>query len=563
MRKQDNTPSIAIIGSGVGGLLAAISLQVKLGFYNYTIYELAGELGGTWQQNTYPGCACDVPAHWYSLSFDPNPDWSCVYVAYKEIHQYWKRLASKYDLVRHIQYRTEVISAVWDEEKQFYRLQLRNTETQEIREEIANIVISATGAFNHPKWPNIPGRESFQGASIHAKMWDHSVDFNGKRVALIGNGCAGSQIFPALATNPSTHVINFCRSKSWYIPRPQKQVYDWVKWSFRNIPLTLKAFRYFLAGTYDVTSHNWKVGPITNYLRRSFEKVSIEHINTTAPEKYRKTLIPDYPIGCKRIVFDPGYVEALNQENVEIEFDPITEIVSDGIVTKSGKKYDVDIICYATGFDVEGSYRLNVKGINGQSMQEYFESEGGASGYMGTTAPGFPNWITLFGPNLASGHASVICVEEIQMNYAMQFIKPIIQGKAKSFVPKLDTTRAWNDWVQSCLKGYIWTSCTSWYRSAGTGKVVAVWPGSLVHLWWSFRHPVWANFNTVGGEKWLRNQKIIEFIKTSLQVGVVGAGVGLFIASRAGMRTDIQSISHSVAVAALSGYHKAASAFVV
>ncbi|KAG8725511.1 hypothetical protein FRC09_013750 [Ceratobasidium sp. 395] len=563
MANEKQAVNVAIIGSGVGGLLAAISLQTKLGFYNYTIYELAEDLGGTWQQNTYPGCACDVPAHWYSLSFDPNPDWSHIFAPYDEIHAYWKKLAKKHNLESRIQYRTEVVSAVWDEESQRYTLRLRNTETQETREEPANVVISATGAFNHPKWPDVPGRESFEGISIHAKMWDHGVDFTGKRVALIGNGCAGSQILPALLANKTTHITNFCRSKSWYLPRPQKKVPEWLKWTFRNVPLTLKAFRFLLAGLYDTSAHNWKIGPITNYLRGSVEKASIEHIKATAPVRYQESLIPDYPIGCKRIVIDPGYVEALNRENVELEWDHIVEIVSDGVITKSGKKYEVDIICYATGFDVEGSYKLNVQGVNGQTMQEYFKSEGGPSGYMGTTAPGFPNWITLFGPNLASGHGSVISVEEIQMNYAIQFLKPIVQGKVKSFVPRLNATRAWNDWVQSCLKNYIWTSCNSWYRSAGAGRVIAPWPGSLTHLWWSFRNPVWSDYETVGGEKWLRRRRHFDIVKLlGLQLGIASIGLAVYMAPGTGGGAKVQATLGSIVPSVLSGFRNVADGLV-
>lgn len=553
MSKTKESTNIAIIGAGIGGLTAAITLQDKLGLYDYTVFDLASDIGGTWRQNSYPGCACDVPAHWYSLSTDPNPNWTHVFAPRQEIFTYWKGLAKKHNLGPRIKFNTEFVSAVWNENEQNYTLNLRDVKTQELRQVTAKVVISAVGVFHHPRWPDIPGRELFQGDTLHAQMWDHSVNLSGKRVALIGNGCAGSQILPVISEDSSTTVINFCRTPSWYAPRPQAQVPEWLRWTFQRVPFALRAFRYLIAGGTEVAYFHFKRGPISDYFRARLEKALINYMKRTAPEKYHERLTPNYPLGCKRVVADPDYLISLNRPNVDLEWDPIAEITSNGIKTKSGKENQFDVICFATGFDIEGSLALDVKGINGQSLQEYYDLEGGPTGYMGTTIPGFPNWITLFGPNTATGHASVIYGEELQVNYALKLLKPVIQGKISSFVPRNESTRAWNIWLQSGLKHHVWPSCFSWYRAAGPdGKIIALWPGSNTHMWWWFRKPTWKHFEMVGGEGWLIRQRILEVLGITFQIGVLAAGVGALTLMKMGKWEDFVEMHRPVVEQALA-----------
>ncbi|KDN40460.1 hypothetical protein RSAG8_08080, partial [Rhizoctonia solani AG-8 WAC10335] len=334
---------VAIIGAGLGGIATGIALQTQLGCYDYQIFEMSNGIGGTWLENTYPGCACDVPCHWYSLSTELNPNWSQLYVGYKEIRSYWERVAAKHDIVSHIQFFTEVLSLVWDEGTQ------------------ANTI--------------------------------------------------------------------------------------------------------------------YRLGPFTSTLRRRREKACIDRLKRLAPEKYHENLIPKFPMGCKRIIYDPGYLESLQRSNVDLEWDTISGITENGITTKSGsditlgKHYEFDIICFATGFDVENSSDIN--------------EQGGPTAYMGTTVPDFPNFFTLLGPNTATGHGSVIHSEEVQINYAMQLIKPVIRGQAKSFVPKARATQAYNDYLQEELKHTVWTSCISWYHAGENrrGKLMT-WPATQTYMWW-------------------------------------------------------------------------------
>ncbi|QRV72236.1 4-hydroxyacetophenone monooxygenase [Ceratobasidium sp. AG-Ba] len=547
MENKQARVNVAIIGAGVGGIMTAIALQSQLGFYDYSIYEMREGVGGTWLENTYPGCACDVPSHWYSLSTELNPDWSASYVGHEEIRQYWERLVRKHNIEPHIEYFQEVLSAVWDEHDQVYTITLQDVRTKEMRAVKANAVVSAVGVFHKPKFPDIPGQDRFGGVSMHARMWDHKVDFGDKRVAVIGNGCSATQIVPTLSDNPTTNIVNFCRTPSWFRTRPQAVFSEKTKRMFRNSPFLARLFRNYIAVQLDMAYLCWKTGPLGSFMRRRREKEAIRLIKSLAPEQYHDNLIPKFPMGCKRIVVNPGYLESLQRPNVELEFDSISEITEKGIITKSGKFYTFDIICYATGFDVEGSCSINIAGVGGKTMAEYFKQEGGPTAYMGTTMPGFPNWFFLLGPNTATGHASVIYSEEVQVNYAMQLLEPIVRGQAKSFAPKASATRAYNEWIQNELKRTVWTSCFSWYHASGEnssqGKLMT-WPATQGYLWWLLRKPVWTEYETVGGEKWLERRKRLSVLKTVLEMIIAGAGLGAWLSIRTG-RWD--SFKHLIA----------------
>ncbi|CAE6439365.1 unnamed protein product [Rhizoctonia solani] len=538
MADTDRVHNVVIIGAGVGGLTAAITMQVKMGLYDYTIYERASGLGGTWKQNNYPGCACDIPAHWYSLSIDPNPNWSCLFASRQEIYDYWKGLASKHNIEPHVKYNTEFVSAAWNEKEQYYVLKLQDTRTKEVREVKAKLVISAIGVFVNPLWPEIPGRESFQGSLLHAQNWDHSVGLEGKRVGLVGSGCAGSQILPAISENSSTTVVNFCRTPNWYIPRPQAQVSPLMQWIFRHVPFALKSLRYALAGSCELLYHHYQTNFFSNFARKLIEKLMLRRMRSLVPEKYHKQLTPNYPFGCKRVVFDPGYFQALNRSNVDMEWDPISRITPTGIETKSGKQHNLDVIAFATGFDIAGSMTLDVTGVNGLKLQEYYDKEDGPTGYMGTTIPGFPNWVTIFGPNTATGHSSVIYMEEIQMGYALKLFKPVIEGKASSIVPRADSTRKFNDWLQYNLKDHVWPSCHSWYRKDLNGKLTTLWPGGNAHIWWSFRKPNWKHYEVTGANNWVRKQRLYEVVSSVLRFVVLAAGAGALTLVKTGRWDD-------------------------
>ncbi|CAE6343559.1 unnamed protein product [Rhizoctonia solani] len=438
--------NIAIIGAGIGGITAAITLQNTLGVYDYTIYELASEIGGTWRQNTYPGCACDVPGHWYSLSSEPNPDWSRPFALREEIHQYWKGLVVKHRIQPRITFKTEFVSAVWSEKEECYIMRLRDVDTRQVKEVRAKVVISAgsdpTGYF---------GRQFHKGGKL-------------------------------------------------------------LSYPFMGMA---------------------------------------RYIKDVAPAKYHQYLIPNYDFGCKRFVLDPGYLESLHRPNVDMEWDPIAKIVPDGIETKSGHKHQFDVIAFATGFDIMKSVALDVRGINGQRLQEYYDQEGGPTGYMGTAIPGFPNWFTILGPNTATGHASVIFAEELQMDYITQLLRPILAGDVKGFMPRADSTRAWNKWAQSKLGNHVWSGCISWYRSGSDGergKNFAVWPGGNLHMWWSLRKPIWKDFEVLGDNSWVIKRQILDFVATVSKLGLLSAGAGALVLVKMGHWDALVKLRRSHAI---------------
>ncbi|KAG8737052.1 hypothetical protein FRC10_008648 [Ceratobasidium sp. 414] len=461
MTKLETPVNVAIIGAGIGGLTAAISLQKSLGLHNYTIYERGTDVGGTWR----------VAPAIYLRTGTGKPRlvlsgyWEWIWASRNEIQAYWKRLSIKHVVEPHIEYGSEMVSAVWDEGNKHYTLEIRDVKTQVTRQVVAQVVISATGVFNLPRWPDIPGRESFRGEVLHAEHWDHSVNLSGKRVAVIGNGCSAcvvrlpsgtshsSQLIPEISKDSSVQVINFCRTASWYLPRPQTHVPHSVRWIFRNVPFVLKAFRWTLAGTAELLYHNMKRNPFSNLIHILFEKGAISYMKAMAPAKYHKDMIPNYR--CKRVIFDPGYLSSLHRPNVDLEWDNITEIIPEGIVTKSGKKMAFDVLCFATGFDIENSLTLNVTGVNNQKLEEYYKREGGPTGYMGTTVPGFPNWVTIFGPNTTTGHASVIFAEEMQRSSSSLFCKEKLRALRHELKQRDPGTIGCNSSFRNIISGLV------------------------------------------------------------------------------------------------------------
>ncbi|KAG9122559.1 hypothetical protein FRC07_001013 [Ceratobasidium sp. 392] len=326
-----------------------------------------------------------------------------VFAGQREIKEYWEGLAHKHNIGPRIELFTEVVSATWGEAAQLYTIALRDVRGKEMRQVKAHVVISAVGLFHKPKFPDIPGRDRFKGPSMHSSKWNHSVELSGKKVAVVGNGRSGDQIVQELSNDPSTHIVQFCRSPTWFVAKPQVVIPEAVKWAFRNIPLCEKLFRWLIAFVADVFYFSWKNGPWATAVRQLREQVSIHMVTSQAPEKYHQHMIPKYPLGCKPYVFDPGYLASLQRQNIELEWDLIANITEDGVITESGTTYNFDVICYATGFDTEGSQFANVTGLGGRLMRDYYKEEGGPTAYMGTTTPGFPNWLTLLGPNIATG----------------------------------------------------------------------------------------------------------------------------------------------------------------
>ncbi|KAG5734570.1 hypothetical protein E4T56_gene5522 [Termitomyces sp. T112] len=527
MALRDQVPRIVIVGAGLGGISAAIQLKRQLGFQNFTIYEKATAVGGTWRDNTYPGCGSDVPGHWYSLSTDLNPNWSSHYVSQPEIRAYWEELYFKYDLPSQTQLGHMVVQSQWDSEAHLYHITVKEVATGQTKQIEAEIMINAIGGFMNPVFPkDIEGVEKFRGSVWHSARWRHDVDLKGKRVAVIGNGCSAAQIVPEISADPLVNVTNFCRTPQWYLPRGNYRYSSWIKWVFAYVPFVMRWYRNLIMARSDSSYLIFRKD--NRFLVAAARWFLSSYIKKTAPKDLVQSLTPTYAPGCKRIIVDPGYLESLHKPNVSISWDAIKGIVEEGIELKSGKVVPFDVIVFSTGYSLE-SADLDVRGSKKYTIREYFASQGGPTAYLGTCLPGFPNFFMLLGPNVATGHASIIFSQEAQIGLAIQLIKPILAGKAKSFEVREEATDKYNKWLQNRLVRSVWTDCNSYYQAGGQKqtKIIATFPGPVGLFWWLTLRPRWNEFIGVGAEAWETEQRRAVVRRRILFVGLVAVAAGL------------------------------------
>jgi len=521
-------PRIAIIGGGLSGITVALELKKKLGLTSFTIYEKQSQPGGTWRDNTYPGCACDVPSHWYSLSTEQNPNWSMVYSPQPEIQAYWVAVHKKHNLQAFTQYDSSFESARWNSSKSVYEIKFaRQSDKSQTFMIEAEILISAIGGFSKPldEPPSLKGLKDFQGERFHSARWRHDVSLANKRVGIIGNGCSAAQFLPEVAKDPSTHILNFSRTPSWFFPRHDQREYSaFTKFAFAHIPLVMKAYRAFLAVSMDTTWINWRKDLPS--IRHYAEEVSAAHIRKTAPAKYHDFLVPRYPFGCKRIIRDPGYLTALGQDNVELITDGIDTITEKGIRGKSGEEYSLDVIILGTGFDLTADgLGIDVTGSHGKSVTDQWNEQGGPQAYLGTVLSGFPNFFLILGPNVATGHASVIYSTEAQVKYIVEMVKDMRKYGAKSLELKTDAEDRYNAQLQHRLKNTVWSgSCKSYYkleRKDGSEKVIATWPGTLFELSWRLRKPQYEHFQQRGGSSIALAKRVKKIVRLLALIAAV------------------------------------------
>ncbi|KAF8888353.1 hypothetical protein BD779DRAFT_1623853 [Infundibulicybe gibba] len=502
-----STPRIAVIGAGPGGLTFAIALKRQLGYENFIMYEKASDVGGTWRDNIYPGCASDVPMHWFSLSTDLNPNWTSTHCDSDEIQRYWKQLSIKYAIESHIAYNHLVHSATWDAAEQLYHIVVEDLKTGTKSSTSANILISAVGILEVPRPPDIPGVKDFAGDVFHSARWNNSVELHGRKVAVIGNGASATQFVPLIASDPEVQVTQFCRTPNWLVPPIRANYSSRAMWIFRNIPFAMRLYRWWLflrseIFYYWIFRNGWTRGRLTKTLRN--------YILAKAPEKHHKHITPTYTLGCKRVILDTNYTNTLHKPNMDINWDGIDRIAEDGIITKTGEKLAFDVMIFATGFTVD-KYPVDVRGSKGMTVQGYYDSQKGPKAYLGTSVPGFPNLFMVSGPNTTTGHTSVIYTGEVQVDYIVKLIKPILNGDVSSFEVTNKATDAYNDRIHKRLSKSVFMSCLSWYRTGGDGRVTSIFPGASTRFWWWLRRPVWSHYIAVGAERWerrLRNQRI-------------------------------------------------------
>jgi cation diffusion facilitator CzcD-associated flavoprotein CzcO len=479
--------SVAIIGTGFGGLAAAVRLK-QAGIDDLVLFEKSDDVGGVWRDNGYPGAACDVPSHLYSLSFAPRSDWTRRFAPQGEIHQYLRDVARDFDVLRHVRFSTEVLGAAFDDAAGRWRLTLAGGEQHE-----ADVLITATGQLSRPSTPDIPGLDSFEGAMFHSAQWDHDHDFRGERVAVLGTGASAIQFVPAIA--PQTARLSvFQRSAPYVLAKPDHAYETRALRAFRRVPGLLRLSREANYFANELRSLGFNTDPRLLFAHRARFR---EHLQRQVPDPVlRQKLTPTDPMGCKRILMSNDWYPALQLPQVEVVDDRIAEVGPRSIVTADGVEREVDTIVLGTGFAAtEFLAPMAITGRDGRDLREQWRD--GASAYLGTVVPGFPNLFVLYGPNTNLGHNSILVMLEAQVGYVVQAVRALHDRQVDRLEVRPDVAAAYDAWVQRRLEGTVFaTGCHSWYLTE-SGRNTQNWPASTITFRRRLRRLRPADFETV------------------------------------------------------------------
>ncbi|HEV7207818.1 MAG TPA: NAD(P)/FAD-dependent oxidoreductase [Mycobacteriales bacterium] len=455
---------VAIVGTGFAGLGMAIRLK-QAGRDDFVVLERAEDLGGTWRDNSYPGCACDVPSHLYSFSFAPNPRWSRTFSGQAEIWSYLREVTERAGIGPHLRFGAELLQAAWDQTVQVWRIETaRGAMT-------ADALVAGMGPLSDPAVPHLPGLTSFAGRTFHSAAWDHSDDLSGRKVAVIGTGASSIQFIPQIAPRVEALTV-FQRTAPWIMPRRDRRVTAIERFIYTHAPAAQRAMRAGIFATREVL-----VLGLTGRaaLLAAFEKQALKHLRAQVGDPaLRATLTPRYRLGCKRILISNDYYPALARDNVQVATDTITEVVPTGIRTEDGTVHEADTLIFATGFHVtDMAVGDRVRGIGGQSLDDVWQ--GSPTAYLGTTVAGFPNFFLLVGPNTGLGHSSIVYMIESQVPYIVQALDHARRCGPVDVRPEV--AQAYNAKLQRQMSGTVWTDggCKSWYLDRH-GRNSTLWP---------------------------------------------------------------------------------------
>ena len=460
---------IIIIGSGFGGQCASINL-LKRGITDFCLLERRDFMGGTWCQNSYPGAAVDVQSPLYSISFEPYP-WSQMFAEQAELQEYTEYVINKYQLRERTQTNCNVQQVSWDETNQRWHIR-----TEARGDFTARIVINASGPLSTPVIPNFKGRDNFKGATFHTNNWNHDVSLKGKRVAIIGSGASAAQAIPAIAPEVE-HLHVFQRTPHWVLPRPDRKFSPVQRALLRIKPLH-KALRTMIYWQLESRVIGFKYSPLM--LSLVAQRAALKHIcNQIADPALRAAVTPEYTIGCKRIILSNTLYPALCRENVSLHTkdSSVAEITPTGICTTDGQNLELDVIVYSTGYDAtDGVISYPVIGKDKRTLADAWAEFPRA--YLGTAAPGFPNFFVVTGPNTGIGHTSAIFVIEAQMNYIMKSIAALKKAGKRTVEVTAEAEDNYTQMIHREMERTVWKSggCHSWYQSK-SGHVIAMFPG--------------------------------------------------------------------------------------
>ena len=464
--------SIVVIGAGFGGIALAAKLR-EAGIHDFVIFERAADLGGTWRDNTYPGCACDVPSHLYSYSFAPNPDWSRMYGRQPEILDYLRTVAAQHDVERHIRYEVELLGADWDEDTGRWILHTSAGEAT------THVLITAAGVYGEARYPDIPGRDTFEGNAFHSLHWNHDYDPTGDRIAVIGTGASAVQFVPELQPK-AERLLVFQRSAPWIIPRLDRVTTEVERRLIRRVPVVGKAMR---AAYYSMIEGFGLVGFVNNKFRYPYELLGRYQLRRQVRDpELRRKLTPDYMIGCKRAIFSDDWFPALTRPNVDVVTTGIAEIRPHSVVTRDGTEHPVDTIVYGTGFDVPPAVYERIRGRGGHTYADLYRKN--PASYLGMSLAGFPNFFNTLGAFGAVGNQSAIFMIEAQVRYIVDALSTMRRNRVSRIEVRDNAQSAFVDEMNRRSDRTVWLTggCDTSYYHTADGRNAGLYPG------WSFEY---------------------------------------------------------------------------
>lgn len=454
MTQADNSPiyDVIVVGAGVSGIGLGIRLK-EAGIENFAILEKAADLGGTWRDNTYPGCACDVPSALYSYSFAQNPNWSQAFAGQAEILDYIRDVAQQYQIPGYIQFNQGVERATWNEKRELWEIQTHDTFY------LARTVVACSGYLHEPIIPNIPGLDAFKGKLFHSSRWDHEHDLSGERVAVVGTGASAIQFVPEI--QPKVKQLSlFQRTPQWILPKANHRIPK-VESAFFKLPYTLSAWRKILFGSFETFGIGFRKPAVL----RQAQKVAKAHLKRAVKDpELRAKLTPDYTLGCKRVLLSNNYYPTLTKDNVDVFATGLKEVRGNTLVGQDDSECDVDTLILGTGFFVtEPPIANHIFNGKGESLSHMWQER--MEAYRGTTISGLPNAFMVLGPNLGIGHNSAFVVIEAQIKYIVSALTTMREKQLSRIEVKADVQARYNEKVQEALQTTVWNTggCSSYY----------------------------------------------------------------------------------------------------
>jgi cation diffusion facilitator CzcD-associated flavoprotein CzcO len=458
-----------IIGAGFGGLGAAREL-LRQGIADLTILERADAVGGVWRDNTYPGAACDVPSPLYSWSWAVNPAWGRRYSGQPEILDYLRAAAEREGLLALVRTGQEVATCTLDEVAGTWQVTTTDGTTYD-----ADIVVSAVGQLSNPVVPVLPGMDTFAGPAFHSAQWRHDVDLAGRRVAVVGTGASAIQFVPGIVDEVGSMTV-FQRSAPYVVPKPDQEYRPHHHRAFARWPSLLSAERRFVFWLTEklngaITGELRGARTLMATLRASWRLHLRRQVKDAA---LRRRLVPDYEIGCKRVLFSNDWYPALDRDHVDVVTTRITGIEPDGVRTSDGRLHKADVLIWGTGFAATDFLApMRVTGVDGADLHEQWVD--GARAHLGVTTPGFPNLFFVYGPNTNLGGSSIIGMMEAQARYIGEVARAIADGGPRLVAVRRDVAEAFDREMQDRLRDSAWSGCSSWYVDGP--RITTNWPG--------------------------------------------------------------------------------------